>query len=191
MLGGLVRCPRTLLRVRPTRACAPPPPALGALGAQDAPSLLGGGGSDAPCYQVVITFGATAEALAKWKAQGSAAARMFARFVANAPEGVMPSSGDLDIKERLKLTPRIDNMSSLGIPGWIAGYNGKPALITKSGARDPAVRRHRCASTPGIVMTCAGEGGTLASSLTAATALTWHRPRTRAVSPRCREQWCG
>ena len=25
-------------------------------------------------------------------------------------------------------------MASLGLPGWIQGYNGKPALITKSGA---------------------------------------------------------
>ena len=25
-------------------------------------------------------------------------------------------------------------MDSLGLPGWITGYNGKPALLTKSGA---------------------------------------------------------
>ena len=28
----------------------------------------------------------------------------------------------------------MDNLKDLGIPGWIAGYNGKPALVTKSGS---------------------------------------------------------
>ena len=37
-------------------------------------------------------------------------------------------------QERLKILPRLDNMDSLGLPGWITGYNGKPALLTKSGA---------------------------------------------------------
>ena len=46
---------------------------------------------------------------------------------------MLPSAGDLDIKERMKLLPRVDNMKSLGL-GWVSGYNGKPALITKSGA---------------------------------------------------------
>ena len=31
------------------------------------------------------------------------------------------------------MLPRIDNMKSLGL-GWIERYNGKPALVTKSGA---------------------------------------------------------
>ena len=97
------------------------------------PPLLGGS-SDGACYQVVVVFGATAEALAAWKAEASPAYCLFERFVKNAPEGLLPSDGDLDIKERLKLLPRLDNMSSLGLPGWIQGYNGKPALITKSGA---------------------------------------------------------
>jgi len=100
---------------------------------REAPPLMGGG-TDGACYQIVVVFGATAEALAAWRASGSEAVQLFQRFVANAPEGVTPSSGDVDVKERLKLLPRIDNIASLGIPGWIAGYNGKPALITKSGS---------------------------------------------------------
>lgn len=99
----------------------------------DAPPMFGAG-TDGSCYQIVVVFGATAEALAQWKAGGSAASRLFMRFVTGAPEGVLPASGDLDIKERLKLLPWLDNMDTLGLPGWIAGYNGKPALITKSGA---------------------------------------------------------
>jgi len=99
----------------------------------DAPPMFGGG-ADGSCYQVVVVFGATAEALAQWQAAGSPACKLFSKFVANCPEGVLPESGDTDIKERLKLLPRLDNMDKLGLPGWIAGYNGKPALITKSGA---------------------------------------------------------
>ena len=98
----------------------------------EAPPMLGS--TDGSCYQIVVVFGASAASLAQWQASATPAAKLFARFVANAPEGVTPSSGDVDIKERLKLLPRLDNMSSLGLPSWIAGYNGKPALITKSGA---------------------------------------------------------
>ena len=98
----------------------------------EAPPMLGS--TDGSCYQIVVVFGASAASLAQWQASATPAVKLFARFVANAPEGVTPSSGDVDIKERLKLLPRLDNMSSLGLPSWIAGYNGKPALITKSGA---------------------------------------------------------
>jgi len=61
------------------------------------------------------------------------ASRLFKRYWDAAPEGVLPSGGDLDIKERMKLLPRVDNMKSLGL-GWVSSYNGKPALITKSGS---------------------------------------------------------
>ena len=99
----------------------------------DGPPLLGGN-NDGSCSQVVVVFGASAEALAAYQAEGSPAYKLFERFIKNAPTGVLPSSGDLDVKERLKLLPRLDNMSSLGLPGWIQGYNGKPALLQKSGA---------------------------------------------------------
>lgn len=99
----------------------------------DAPPLLGGGGTDGACYQVIVVFGASAAALAQWQAEGSPAAKLFENFHSNAPEGLLPTSGDLDIKERLKLLPQLDNIDDLGLPGWITGYNGKPALIQKSG----------------------------------------------------------
>ena len=92
-----------------------------------------GGGADGSCYQVVVTFVATAEALRAWKEEGSGAQKLFERFIADAPEGVTPASGDIDVKERLKLLPKVDNMKSLGL-GWVEKYNGKPALLTKSGS---------------------------------------------------------
>ena len=98
----------------------------------DAPPMMGGS-SDGNCYQVVVCFTASANALQAWQDAGSPASRLFRRFIDGAPEGVLPSSGDIDIKERMKLTPRIDNMKKLGL-GWVSGYNGKPALITKSGS---------------------------------------------------------
>jgi len=99
----------------------------------DGPPLLGGN-ADGSCYQVVVVFGATAEALAQWQSEGSPAYKLFERFAKGAPEGVLPPDGDLEIKERLKFLPRLDNMKDLGLPGWIQGYNGKPALITRSGS---------------------------------------------------------
>jgi hypothetical protein len=97
----------------------------------EAPSLLGG--YDGLCYQIVIVFGASAERLQRWVDEGSGAAKLFQRFFADAPEGVLPSSGDTDIKERLKLLPKVDNMKSLGL-SVVEKYNGKPALLTKSGS---------------------------------------------------------
>ena len=88
---------------------------------------------DGPCYQIVVVFEASAADLARWQAGGSAAVRLFERFVREAPEGATPSGGDLDVKERLKIIPYIDNAKTVGL-GPLEGYNGKPALITKSGS---------------------------------------------------------
>lgn len=99
---------------------------------QEAPSMFAAP-TDGPCYQVIIVFVASAEALAEWQASGAASCKLWERFAQNAPEGLLPSSGDLDIKERLKLLPKADNMKALNL-NWISGYNGKPALLTKSGS---------------------------------------------------------
>jgi len=88
---------------------------------------------DGAAYQIVTCFTASADELRAWVASGSSASRLFKRYWDAAPEGVLPSGGDLDIKERMKLLPRVDNMKSLGL-GWVSSYNGKPALITKSGS---------------------------------------------------------
>lgn len=97
----------------------------------EAPSLLGG--YDGLCYQLVIVFAASSERLQKWVDEGSGAVKLFQRFFADAPEGVLPTSGDTDVKEQLKLLPKVDNMKSLGL-SVVEKYNGKPALLTKSGS---------------------------------------------------------
>ena len=45
---------------------------------------------------------------------------------------MLPAEGDTDIKAKVAAAPR--KYEGLGLPGWIQGYNGKPALITKSGS---------------------------------------------------------
>jgi hypothetical protein len=89
---------------------------------------------DGPCFQVVTVYTATGASLKEWRDEGSNAAKLFTRFIENAPSGVLPSSGDIDVKERLKIIPWIENVKTVGLPSWLEGYNGKPALITKSGS---------------------------------------------------------
>jgi len=93
---------------------------------RDAPSLMGTT-VDGPCYQVVLYFTASAEALARWKAEGSAASRLFSRWAARVP-------ADTELKERFKLLVKMDNLKELGLSGMLERYNGKPALVTKSGS---------------------------------------------------------
>ena len=84
----------------------------------DAPSLMGSP-VDGNCYQVVIVYSATAESLAAWRAAGSAASRLFSKFAAEAPTGVLPPGGNLDIKERLKMVMMLDNMADLKLGSMI------------------------------------------------------------------------
>jgi len=100
---------------------------------QDGPSLFSSP-TDGPCYQMIVTLAASDEALSRWKAEGSPAVRLWERFATSAPEGVLPDSGDLDVKERVKVIPIVENVKTAGLPSWLESYNGKPALITKSGA---------------------------------------------------------
>mmetsp|Transcript_22228 Transcript_22228/g.56773 ORF Transcript_22228/g.56773 Transcript_22228/m.56773 type:complete len:349 (+) Transcript_22228:79-1125(+) len=90
--------------------------------------------TDGACYQIVCVFAAASDVLKAWQDEASPAAKLFARFVQNAPEGLLPETGDLDIKERIKIIPWIENAKEVGLPGWLEGYNGKPALLTKSGS---------------------------------------------------------
>lgn len=91
----------------------------------DGPSLLSSK-TDGPCYQVTIVFTATAAKLKAWLESGAPAARLFARWAANVP-------AENELKERFKLLPKMDNIAELGL-GWVEKWNGKPALITKSGS---------------------------------------------------------
>ena len=60
----------------------------------------------------------------------SPAAALFGRFYDEA-SGESPN---VDIKERWKLLAKINNMKQLGLGSFFEKYNGKPALITKSGS---------------------------------------------------------
>ena len=84
--------------------------------------------TDGSCYQMVLYFTATAERLQSWVDGGCAASRLFSRWVADG--GV-----DKELKERLKLLVKMENLRELGTSfAMLERYNGKPALITKSGA---------------------------------------------------------
>jgi len=90
----------------------------------EAPPLISAKTDDA-CYQVVLYFTATTAALREWVRGGSPASRLFARWVR---EGL----SDAEVKERFKLLVRMENLKEAGLT-WLQKYNGKPALITKSG----------------------------------------------------------
>jgi len=94
----------------------------------EAPKLMGQG-FDGPCYQMVLTFTTTAERLRQWKASGSAACDLFQRFY----DESTTDPPTIAMKERWKLLAKIDNMKQLGL-NMFERYNGKPALITKSGS---------------------------------------------------------
>jgi len=104
----------------------------------DGPSLMRSP-TEGPCYQIVSVYAASAATLKAWQDEGSSAAKLFARFCKQAPEGLVADKADvdkdgLDIKERIKIIPWIENAKAVGLPHWLEGYNGKPALITKSGS---------------------------------------------------------
>ncbi|KAL1530538.1 hypothetical protein AB1Y20_001439 [Prymnesium parvum] len=91
------------------------------------PSLLGG--VDGACYQVVLTFVASVHKLREWQASNSAAYKSFLRFCNEAAA----DPPNVELKERWKFIAKITNMKQLGL-GSFEKYNGKPALITKSGS---------------------------------------------------------
>lgn len=97
----------------------------------EAPSLLATT-VDGPCYQVVVVLTATAEQLAAYQAERSAASRLFETFCAEAPNGLLPTTGNLNIKERVKLMALVGNLKELGL-GLLERFNAKPVIISQSG----------------------------------------------------------
>jgi len=87
-------------------------------------------GVDGNCYQMVLTFAASTERLREWQASGAPACALFRRFCDEATA----DPPNLEIKERWKLLAKINNMKELGLGSFFEKYNGKPALITKSGS---------------------------------------------------------
>lgn len=92
----------------------------------EAPSLFNSS-LDGPGYQIVMYFRATVAKLKAWQSTGCPSVRLWERWVRN-------QSSDMELKERLKLLIRMENLKELGLDGMLSKYNGKPALITKSGA---------------------------------------------------------
>ena len=77
--------------------------------------------------QLILVFTATTAQLRAWQASGAPAAKLFTRYVANWADSA-------ELKERLKLLSKVENLTDLGSAfGFAKQYNGKPALITKSG----------------------------------------------------------
>ena len=83
--------------------------------------------TDGECVQLVLVFTANTAQLRAWQQSGLPAARLFTRWVANWADSP-------ELKERLKLLSKVENLKDLGSAfGFASKYNGKPALITKSG----------------------------------------------------------
>jgi hypothetical protein len=99
----------------------------------DAPSLMNSS-VDGPCYQIIIFFRATVATLEAWRATACPAVRLWERWVKTA-------ATDTEMKERFKLLIKMENLKDLGLSGMLEKYNGKPALITKSGSLFQAKQR--------------------------------------------------
>jgi len=85
--------------------------------------------ADGPTYIVVIYLvisPATLEELMDLKT-ASPAVQLFANWCEK-------SEADADFRSRFKAMCVLDEIEKLGLPGFIAGFNGKPTLINKSGA---------------------------------------------------------
>ena len=77
---------------------------------QDGPSLssLASAKTDGACYQLVLYFNASADRLESWMASGSAASQLFNKWVTSADQ-------NQELKERLKLIVRMENVAELGL----------------------------------------------------------------------------
>ena len=97
---------------------------------QDGPSLssLASAKTDGACYQIVLYFNAPAERLESWMASGSAASQLFHRWVASAHL-------KQELKERLKLIVRMENVAELGLGSLLDRC--APSLTIISGPSDP------------------------------------------------------
>ena len=97
---------------------------------QDGPSLssLASAKTDGACYQIVLYFNAPAERLESWMASGSAASQLFHRWVASAHL-------KQELKERLKLIVRMENVAELGLGSLLDRC--APSLTIISGPSNP------------------------------------------------------
>jgi len=84
---------------------------------------------DAPTYTIVLYFAATPSTLAQLRdiRGASPAVRLLAEWCRRS------EAGDDAFRSRFKAIGFVEDIEQTGLPSFIAGYNGKPALVTKSG----------------------------------------------------------
>jgi len=84
--------------------------------------------TDGPTCIVILYFVITARTLEELEDldNASPAVKLFAEWCKR-------GESDFDFRSRLKALAFVEEMDKLGFPSFINGYNGKPALITKSG----------------------------------------------------------
>ena len=112
----------------PTGTCVPPVLTV-SVGLPRAEPSMFSTPVDGECYTVVFRFTITAEtraALAGDPSDAPPAVRLLARWFATA-------ASDAAFRGRFKAMCVVDDIESLGFPGFINGHNGKPVLITQSG----------------------------------------------------------
>lgn len=95
------------------------------------PSMFGGGrGGDGggDTYSIPLVFALSRDTLDQLQDLDTAspAVRLFSEWCRRAED-------EADFRGRFKCMGMIEDVESSGVPQFIAGYNGKPALVTKSG----------------------------------------------------------
>ena len=99
-----------------------------------APAAFGGDDTGTePTFSIIAYFGCSAAAQAEARsATPSAAVRLMMEYCAKAPPPGQSASGT-ETPYPFKIIAMLENIEELGLPSHIARFNGKPALIRKSG----------------------------------------------------------
>ena len=94
------------------------------------PSMFGGKGGDGggDTYSIPLVFALSKETLGQLRDLDTAspAVRLFSEWCRRAED-------EADFRGRFKCMGMIEDVESAGVPQVVQGYNGKPALVTKSG----------------------------------------------------------
>jgi len=99
-----------------------------------APAAFGGDDTGTePTFSIIAYFGCSASAQAEARSgTPSAAVRLMMEYCARAPPPGQSASGT-ETPYPFKIIAMLENIDELGLPSHIARFNGKPALIRKSG----------------------------------------------------------
>ena len=104
-----------------------------------------------PTFSIIAYFGCSAAAQAEARSDApSAAVRLMTEYCAKAPRPGQSASGT-STAFPFKIIAKLENIDELGLPSHLARFNGKPALIRKSGtlhAGTPAQSHARPVTRP-------------------------------------------